>query len=143
MVVDCAVEESLSTPCVVWAGSVPLCQSNHLDMDMDMVSPRPVWCCFIVAAGPTVGSLAYVSLCMCVMDFLRGYMLVSMYVYMLTVLEAGSARESSDFWWELPTCRWLPPHCPHMTHRESSGLSYSSYKDANLTVLGSYPCDLT
>ena len=93
VVVDCAVEESLSTPCVVWAGSVPLCQSNHLDIDMDMVSPIPVLCHFILAAGPTVGSLAYVSLCMCVLDFLRGlYMLVRVYAHMLTVLEARSPR---------------------------------------------------
>lgn len=64
-----------------------------VDMGMDMVSPRPVLCSSTVAAGPTVGSLAYVSLCVCVMDFLRWlYMLVHVYVYTLTVLEARSPR---------------------------------------------------
>lgn len=46
--------------------------------------------CSVVAAGPTVGSLAYVSLCVCVMGFLRRlYMLVHVYVYMLTVPDKG------------------------------------------------------
>lgn len=65
-----------------------------VDMGMDMVSPKTCVVQLYCSSRAHCGLPGLcVSLCVCVMDFLRWlYMLVHVYVYTLTVLEARSPR---------------------------------------------------